>query len=299
MFCFVAYVANISQQYISLQNGPLCSEVPVNVTASYYASYEGFWEGANGFSSTSAVYYFQFGQMSVTSGQFTDLMMQLKSSVLLPLGTAATQQNLAMNLLIWMNFAIKVNWGGSDQSFSFAGTPGAVFDTAVTEGQFGRSDQMATCPYYPTVSFDVSSAIVSVSIDTTSSLYTSNIELCNLGYLGSASISTNQTIQDLAVDMRTVTTAIAVNIGIANVTMLEKSNEIQIFYFNYTGVEYYLESFVDPNYPGMQPIFCIFLSRTNQLYVCMIQLVIAKAFTYGLPVFNSYNLVNPMVQCLW
>ena len=80
--------------------------------------------------------------------------------------------------------------------------------------------------------------------------------------------------------------------------MWQVSNEITPLPIEYNGNLYETQALVDPRYPGMAPVYCIFNVSTGQLFVCGVQLVVSTTVAYGLPVINNFN-SESYSSCSW
>lgn len=246
------------------------------------ASYDGYWSNSNDFLFSQASYYFAFGNLSITTDEFRIMMMQLRSGVE-DVGKIAKTQNLAINVLIWMNWATISFVGGFVQYFSFMGTPSSVFNANLVVPLFSSTLlDNATCEYMAPASFDIAAATV-------------NIDVVNAEWDGFQTCGTNitnsifgQTSFSIAVDMNSFTTALAANIGLINTSILETVPAPQVRDQIVDG--YYLVEMLDPRYPGMNPIACLFTSLPDDLYLCFVIFSTGGYIYFWLPVLTSFGI---------
>lgn len=91
-------------------------------------------------------------------------------------------------------------------------------------------------------------------------------------------------------DIRTLITVAAVNDFVSSPHDLQLVDEVT---YSVGGASYYSASYVDPRYPGMEPIFCLF--KDHDTPNCLLTI----GSMYGLPVFNQIgaNYTHPE-QCI-
>lgn len=95
---------------------------------------------------------------------------------------------------------------------------------------------------------------------------------------------------DIKFDVRTVFTAIALNSHIASV---ENLIQIASFPYVFNNVSYSTGQYVDPQFPGMKPVLCLFKDNTTSDPVCT--MIVGNV--YAIPVFShggySFNMPVP------
>jgi hypothetical protein len=168
------------------------------------------------------------------------------------------------------------------------GTPLSVLNRANTYGTV--SNVLGDCNASSTGSFNPTTGIMSVSYIVEE--YVNNPS-CNFtggnpeffGY-NSFGFSKDMTI---SIDVRSVVTANAVNDNILNVLNLQVTAKGYFFFDNYN---YTTSYYVDPRYPGMKPILCIFLNGTR-----VPQCLIMVGNIYALPLFNhgGFSFTDPIL----
>lgn len=151
-----------------------------------------------------------------------------------------------------------------------------VFNKENTVGTV--SNYKADCNASSTSSFNPSTGIMQVtySIDE----YTSNPSCNDNGspsQFGYSSISRASTFT-IDFDIRTLITVVAVNDMVSSPRDLQLVDEVS---YQVGDASYYSASYVDPRYPGMEPIFCLFKDANTPN--CLLTI----GSMYGLPVFNQ------------
>jgi hypothetical protein len=96
-------------------------------------------------------------------------------------------------------------------------------------------------------------------------------------------------------DVRTLVTCVALNSMIANPNALQMTAESTFVYEDAAGVNttYPIAAYVDPRYPGMRPVQCMFPGLPNNVPFCL--MIIGTV--YAVPIFNhagkSFDLPLP------
>lgn len=269
---------------VSEGSGMTCQPVSAPLTGTFTATSLGQWQGASNFSYNNAIYSFTFDNFTTTNAEFKQRMLELQNTELRLLGLIANQQNLAMNLLIWMSYSHTFTWSGNSQTFSFTGTPSMVFKAMYIVPYITNSDSPKACPYIPGAFFTHSVAEVNIVMDYA---YISRHKNCvtNFTYPQGPNLA-NFVIK---VDMRSLVTSLAVNIGYLSLSDLEIASSAYAAGctgLEYNGNTYNCEIMFDPSYPAMTPLWCF--SQQNATlrsppFLCM-------AYLYGhmmLPIMHS------------
>mmetsp|Transcript_24483 Transcript_24483/g.40804 ORF Transcript_24483/g.40804 Transcript_24483/m.40804 type:complete len:279 (-) Transcript_24483:2-838(-) len=189
-------------------------------------------------------------------------------------GQISISQNLAGNLLYWMTW-VAVQPGNIAQRFYMTGSPLAVFERQHTVGML--SNYLADCNATSVGSFDPSTGILSVTYNINE--FNSN-PTCNTTSNPALFGHTEYTHSDefvVAVDVMSLVTTVAVNLGITFI------NDLQPFSYGtltFEDITYQTVSYVDPRYPGMKPVLCLLLTQTAPRCVLQVGAV------YALPVFH-------------
>lgn len=233
------------EEFVSLDSSAgECVSVERPLTGFFYASSDGVWQGNTGYQYTHSIYEYQFSGMSADDDQFYDTLMDLKTSVLSKIGAIQSESNLAYNLLYWMHFtSLFSTTGSSVQLFGFTGEPADVFKRAYVSG--GIAKNLTQCSVYPVISFDQSVARMTMTYQydeymAQPSCYdTANPE----DSLGWDEAYDHNTLP-LEIDMISLTSAIAVNLGILRSVFLEKTGDITM-QFEYGGVQAGFQQFYD------------------------------------------------------
>lgn len=290
-FALVAtsYQASKSTYFISLQpDGLLCTSVPRPLTGNFLASQNGVWSGAMTFNYSQATYSFQFQNYTSSNddGQvpFNELMAEV-SAFISTLGFRAQNQSLAYNVLIWMNSALFINTGSSQQIFTFAGSPSYVFNRQYFWVNFVSSETY--CPVESSMTYDINSATFHCSLPTVKFA-----EVCGVNTFDLAKVAANPSLSEyqFTIDMRSITTAIAINLHLRRLqNMVIVTNGAAGVLTAAPPPGYTSYGLIDPLYPGMKPIQCLFRSASISeatLEFCMV--VIGTQPMY--PVIQSLNL---------
>lgn len=158
--------------------------------------------------------------------------------------------------------------------FFFPGTPLAILNRGITVGTI--SNVHADCNAPATSSFNPSSGIMQVVYQISRFYSNPNCTVTTdpslFGY------RRNSDTFAIGFDVRSVFTCVAVNSRIIKPNYLQITAQSTYIYRN---TSYFIAAYVDPRYPGMKPIQCLFPDSSGTP-VCL--LIIGSV--YVLPVFN-------------
>jgi hypothetical protein len=280
-------------------NPSLCSSVTISNTGSYLATFNGTWQGNDGFLYAAATFSLVIADVSWTTEAYQE-QMSFFYSQLQTAGKRAAESNLGVSLLLWMTFAISED-GGSD-SFALTGcthrytvslfndiystnfdcvhllgSPEVIFGRDYASGSF--SNQFGDCALFGAASFSSVSSNLQVIYDYEQ--YLANDECMNIttpydfGYntLGKASEF------EVKMDVRTLVTALAINEKLVNTSILEVIPDTTITVL-YKGMYYDVINSFNPKFSGMAPLTCF----TN-----ISQCIFNIGTSYGIPIFNHYG----------
>lgn len=159
------------------------------------------------------------------------------------------------------------------------GNPLVVFNRYYLRGTVGN--MYSDCNASSTVTFDSSNGHMTLSYNYDE--FFAN-DRCNsvisADMVGYSEVNNGNTMS-IAFDVRTVSTALAVNMGALSIYQLQQLNFGDTMYFSYKNVNYTLGQYYDPRYPSMAPVFC----STSKTYPALCALVFFND-TFALPVFN-------------
>ena len=140
-FIVVGYHSGMNTKFIALTGSTgdaKCEPIPRGITATYYATTDGYWSGEDGFQSSKAIYVFEMYNFESTIDQYR-LLMSLIKNKLKNLGETAEIQNAGENLLTMMA------WQEQRKSFSFrtVAEPISIFSRVYNTG--GVATYAGTC----------------------------------------------------------------------------------------------------------------------------------------------------------
>lgn len=288
-FTFTGYMNDISTQFISLDGGSgNCSQVANPFSLSILASPQGVWQGQPGFYFSSGTISIDFVDFTTNDqSNFTNFIGLIESRLVYPVTQLSPNQNLATNLLYWMNYAASANINNGLQSVTFAGDPAYVFNR-VAMSAVANSPNTSGC-FATNVVFSVPTAEfqLSFSVD-----YLQSNPNCNGPVLVDMSFmyasAPNNADVNFNIDMRSLTTAIALNLNIVQFSngppLVEEVQGIGLPIYNISGEIFRLKSYFVTTYASMQPVYC-FVSLSNPTEIFFCGLVIDYFFV--LPLFNS------------
>jgi hypothetical protein len=160
VFIDQSYEAAITQPYVSLQSGSLCTKVPLLLSGDYQGDANGNWMGTVDYKFVYSKYEISLSYFDQGFSQFQDGMKYFYTE-LQNVGTLGQTQDLATNLIYWMNYYLSITLGDvSSMSFQLSGSPSQVFDLDYFHAAVGSVT--GTCQAPAIASYDVSSAELSL-----------------------------------------------------------------------------------------------------------------------------------------
>lgn len=249
------YRTQIKQRYLSPSvdaDSELCDTVLISNSGDFLLSLDGYWEGTNEFNYTDAQYVISTKNMQVSTAVYGGYIDYFQEQVNYIAQNISPQLDLGYNLLFWMSYVIRQP-GSESNRFYMNGDPLTVFDRQYTAGSL--TSQYGDCANAATGSFDRANGLLSVRFDV-SKYQADNCSFLSdpalLGYLPRVSPSSF----DVKVDVRSLVTAVSVNINIISLTDLQYIRGTDTSFTTSTGITVPLAQYVDVRYPGMQAIYC-------------------------------------------
>jgi len=280
------YYSTMRTRYLApAGDSKYCTDVPISNTGTYLATQEGDWQGSPTFSYANASYSASITNLQLSSTDFQILMTEIYND-LLKVGAITAKQTLAYNLLYWMSW-VAVQPGNNAQRFTLTGTPSAIFNRQHTVGTL--SNVLYDCNASSQGNFDPSTGTMTVTYNVDEFLTNPTCNQSYPQYMGYSTLAHSHNF-DVTVDIFSLITALAVNIGITSVENLQAFNNGQLLY---NGAYYPTTSYVDPRYPGMKPVLCMFPGEGSGIYVaCVIQV----GAQFAIPLFNHVgsDLASPL-----
>ncbi len=233
--------------------------------------YDGLWEGKNNFAFYASPFRFQFTDFEVTSATGFKAMMINYKQAINNIGNFAQTQPLVVNLVLWMSYihyyyvedpsntSYAIIGADNLQYVEFSGEPSIVFKTsyqqAVASGYKGICNSSALSTTY-----SQANALFRVSLKhaTLDSLIQQS-DACAIALnrnMFSTSWGNLDTDYNIELDVRSFTTALAVNMGILDLTILGKSH-VQSSYITFENQMYEVNEYFDARVHLMEPILCV------------------------------------------
>lgn len=162
------------------------------------------------------------------------------------------------------------------ERFYLVGSPTTVFNRQKTIGAL--SNVAGDCLLAPTSTFDQANGLLTIEYNYEDFV---NDPICNatvdptlFGY----SSECNPDVLTAKIDIRSLITAHALNVGVLLTETLTEivTDRIDILF---NGITYIGQSFVNPNFPGMAPVYCISYQNTPHCVLLIGQV-------YGIPIYN-------------
>lgn len=306
-FTYDTYNAAVNKAYISVESnngGDKCNTVSISITGTYYADYNGYWEGSPQFVYSYSPYEVVFSNFQVNSdAQYKDMIKSFEAN-LNKAGEVAATQNLALNLIYWMNYIdfyyvadpslqnYTATGRGQLQYLDMMGDPNQVFDQSYIQAHVMSRSGFCTVTSYAT--FDQANVDLTTQLNFTQlvqdEICAEGINPLCFGYYGPV----DDGIFQLSMDMNTFSTAMAVNLGIVQISNLGQASatflDIQVGNVTFLAGKYF-----DVRFPNMDTIFCLhnvtaYPENVDGTVHDVEQLCFYEfGQTLALPVFNHYG----------
>lgn len=291
----LSYQAQIGTEFLSPLSGtttdasPYCETISVSNSGTLRATQSGYWEGAAGFQYSEASYIATVTNWQVTPEEYADALNLLYFSIA-AVGNITKENDLGYNLVFWFSFTARPELENTAQRFNLIGDPLVVFNRQYVQGAL--STVGGDCNLTSNALFN--NAKGELQMEYNYDLFMAN-PICestgnpkDLGYL----TNINSNLYSIKFDVRSLVTALAVNLKIAYLSDLVEITAYQESYSS-QGMILNISRYYDPKYPSMTPITCITNPDQQQ---CV--LIIGRA-TYALPVFNHIgNNTDYPMKCI-
>jgi hypothetical protein len=254
---WTGYVAEITQRYLSpfqYARGSLCDIVSISNSGTFLVSTEGYWEGSQNFSYSTAIYQLQLLNTKYTMNEYIDTVKFFQESTEYISTNISVHVDLAMNLIYWMSYVIVYRNSDANRFHMFA-DPAVVFNREYVSGAF--TSIIGDCSNIATAKFDKANAALSISYYIedyeADSICSSIIEPETIGFASYI----NPYQFNIELDVRSFITAVAINLKILSLDSIQQVRD-SVQSIEIAGVNLTFAYYVDPRYPGMSPILCSF-----------------------------------------
>jgi hypothetical protein len=209
----------------------ICSEVPQVVTGTFLSDYRGNWITNGGFSYTLNSYAANLLALQYTNEQWRTVMTSIASQVS-AIGTKGKKRDYAWNMVAWSSYvATYTSQSSGSLTFYSTGKAGVIYDRPVTAIGYGSAaSRNNTCTdQYSTYSYNSLTGTITITTDLKRDGYCSSppceanpcpgiLSPQAMGYDIYLSTTTEMTWK---INMQAVTTALAVNMGLRNLSSLQ------------------------------------------------------------------------------
>lgn len=249
------YVTEINQTYLSPSSGAdphLCQNVLVANSGDFLLSTEGYWIGQPGFSYSESRFVASVKNVMISDAEYEVFVGYFQESIDYLAQEVMPSLDLGSQLLYWTSYVIPEP-GSQTNRFFLNAHPGTIFDREYTAGAL--TNEQYDCKAAATGSFDPANNKLQVSFniaDYESSNCTRIAPPELLGYQASVSPG----VFKIALDVRSLMTAVAVNLNVLSLSSLQyvtRSN----YTVNFDGNNVTFSKYLDPRYPGMTPVLCL------------------------------------------
>eukprot|EP01035_Chromulina_nebulosa_P018737 gene18737-24502_t len=260
-----------------------CCEVPVTITGTFLADTSGTWDTEPDFFYARSAYSMTVAGLSYTNDQYKTVLTSI-SKKLRRIGSKAVNRDYAWNVIALSSYAANDLTRGSLKFYSTADA-GIIFDKQIYGANIASSD--VSCNLLYTAAYTASSAQLSLSFDLNFSYtnahdkvvyncpYTANdgcynpcssaMALNSFGY----DPNKNSPTLDFTIDMGSVTTAVAVNYGLIDLSDLievpgDNARKDLFNRMNFSAIPilnnnatFNISSYYDVLYAPTAPIYCV------------------------------------------
>lgn len=256
-----------------------CTIVANSNTGSFLATKGGDWVGSKNFTYSEATYSLTLANYIATEEQYSRDVSLVRDR-LNAAGNESSHHDLGRILLYWMSYTDK----SSSARFNLHADPAYIFEREKITSAIA-SVNGSCAPDSLETSYSPTSARALLSVDYADLLADPMCDIMNARRFGYLPEYEGNSFQ-ISLDMRSVVTAQAMNLGILNFSLVVKvSNTETTVQYNLTETdtrEIPIASFYDPSYPDMDPITCTTQNYTYAPYICFVRM----GSTAALPVFN-------------
>lgn len=221
-----------------------CEAVLRPVNGVYMMDTDGNWQGDVDFTFAKAIYSLDFNNFLGSKEDFSYLLQDGYDEIE-AIGAFSTSQSLAINLLFWMVFSATANWKGMYQQIQLTGSPTMVFDRRYMKAAL--SNVNGVCEAMSTTTFDKQNGLLTTVFDISEYIASPTcMDISNPAHLGYIPHFDNEKFR-LNIDVRTLVTGAAVNMGILSPYELEiiphTSSSAKVH-----GVTYEIDAFYNPRF---------------------------------------------------
>lgn len=284
------FYSSIHTQYLSPSSGTSasknCVSIPTINTGNYLATQSGIWQGADGFQYGNAAYLLSVTSLSLLYDDYATMMNDAYKS-LQQVNENALSNDLAQNLVYWMSGVSLPYPDNPAQRLSFTGTPLVIFNRQKVVA--GMANVLGACNATSVTNFDPSTGKLTIAYNYEDYVASETcMNIINPIYMGYYGPSDKNEFK-LTFDVRTMITAVAINMGVLGVSELVQIPALNSVYA-FGGEVYNVSSYYDPKYYGMDPIVCIQLQGYNLSYGYTQCTMVVSKLVYALPIFNHMGM---------
>jgi hypothetical protein len=291
-FIYISYQQAISNVFLSpyVANASYCDIIPITNNGNFIIDAEGVWEGQPGFNPVRSQYEITFASLNIDENGWSDIIDSFRKHVEETYQKSLVMKDKAWNLIAFSSYNFHVVIGEGTVDIHFTGDASIMFDkySYNTIGYVKYNsvlDDLMVCQPYNAKAY-YSNANSNLNLEIPLIPANSNDNLILIPMPGNISakfrnweipiIPSSPCPEILAVepetlefipidwqkssikyDMRSVATAIAVNLKILSLDSLTEFGEKNSFDI-LNGGKKSIRMMVDSSYPGMDPIICSF-----------------------------------------
>lgn len=286
---YTQYQSTLASRWLSpanaSQDGQLCDPVYKTVDGSYLIDRKGNWQSSPNFDDSTAIYHLKFTNAMLSHDDYVEALAKIEKKVRNLGQVTAINQDLSWTLVMYASFFQKIHFPKQGyMQFFLTGDAAVIFgESDGTSGLIAQSaaigDDTGNICIPPATMKPIGVALagsdlsISIPIESTATLLPKHLfpvitttGPCpnifdirdNFGYEPPPDDASANSFE-AKVDMRSVSTAIAINAAVINATDLQEVNTA----VKIPGTNYVYRTFVDPYYPTMASINCITTANNN------------------------------------
>lgn len=249
-----------------------CKEEPISLTNVYEADSQGLWETQTGFISTRSMYALDMRGTTITTFQYPYVMGNFKDRFE-EAADKCTRRDLSYSMLALASF----NLAHEETHINFYTNARAekVFGSAIYASAIANKDSICDTPNSGAFNPQTSAVSFRIKFKDPSDPTFANCDKLKVSDFDLGDIDDNG-YKTLKFDIRSISTAVAVNLGMTKVADDLTKIEDPLGYFDYYDFVYYntiwsVSFYVDPFYDDMAPILCFDGSKYGLGDYCLLE----------------------------
>mgnify|MGYP003385502339 CR=1 FL=1 len=156
------YFSNYTRIYVSYASSGTCDPVKNEISGTFLADQNGFWQSNPSFKASQAKYEFELKSLKISNAQYGSFMQTIEAAIE-KVGTGAFHRDLYQNILYWTMFEYPIPGTSNKFYFKADNVISTVFNKRYPYAAVASA--WMTCAVQPTTSSDVGDATFTISFD--------------------------------------------------------------------------------------------------------------------------------------